>query len=179
MDLQLRGDGVVLRPPLQTDVAAMVQAVQESQPEIGRYLVWAAGDYGPSDAAQWCRSMESGERGHQALHVFDEAGRLLGGVGLHSQDVRNGKIELGYWTRRTVRGRGVAVRASRLLAAAAFDAMGYHRIELIIATENVASQRVAAKLGARFEGTLHDRLHLGHGIVDAYLFALLKRDVQR
>jgi hypothetical protein len=37
---------------------------------------------------------------------------------------------------------------------------------------------VADKLGARREGTLHDRLRLTHGLVDAYLYALLRRDVR-
>lgn len=176
-ELLLRGEGVVLRPPRPGDAAAMVQAVRESQPEIGRYLVWATTAYGPADAAHWCRTVET-DTGHQALHVFDDGGRLLGGVGLHSQDLRNGKVELGYWTRRSAQGRGVARRAARLLAGAAFDAMGYHRIELIIATDNVASQHVAHRLGARLEGTLHDRLALPHGVVDAYLYALLKRDIR-
>lgn len=176
VDLLLRGDGIVLRPPRQGDVEAMVQAVRESQPDIGRYLVWATAAYGSADAAHWCRSVAA-DSGHQALHVFDDDGHLLGGVGLHSQDLRNGKIELGYWTRRSAQGRRVAQRAARLLAGAAFDAMGYHRIELIIATDNIASQHVAHRLGARFEGTLHDRLSLPHGVVDAYLYALLKRDV--
>jgi len=42
----------------------------------------------------------------------------------------------------------------------------------------VASQRVADKLGARQEGLLHDRLKLRHGTVDAWLYALLKRDLR-
>lgn len=175
MDLTLRGEGLVLRRPAPGDAAAMVQAVRESQPEIGRFLAWATLDYGPADADQWC-NLDANDTSSHPLHVFDEAGRLLGGVGLHSADVRNGKVELGYWTRSTARGTGVAVRSARLLVRCAFDVLGYSRVELIIATDNAASQRVADKLGARCEGCLRDRLRLPHGLVDAYVYALVKRD---
>jgi RimJ/RimL family protein N-acetyltransferase len=178
VELQLRGEGLVLRRPRPADAPAMAEAVRESQPEIGRFLVWATPDYATADAEQWCRSVEQTDPGTHPLHVFDQTGQLLGGVGLHSQDLRNGKIELGYWTRARARGRGVAVRASRLLTDCAFDAMGFARVELIIALDNVASQRVADKLGARREGILHDRLRLTHGLVDAHLYALLRRDVR-
>ncbi len=177
MTVHLFGDGLILRPPHRNDTAAMVSAVRESQPEIGRFLIWATADYGATDADQWCRAVDNPDNGYP-LHVFDEHGSLLGGVGLHAADQRNGKIELGYWTRSSARGRGVAVRATRLLANRAFDVMGFQRIELIVATDNVASQRVADKLGARREGLLHDRLKLRHGLVDAWLYALLKRDLR-
>ncbi len=177
MDLTLRGEGLVLRRPLPGDAAAMVQAVRESQPEIGRFLAWATMDYGPRDADQWCR-VDANDNASNPLHVFDETGRLLGGVGLHSPDVRNGKIELGYWTRSSARGEGVAVRSSRLLIRCAFDVLGYSRVELIIATDNIASQHVADKLGAQREGLLRDRLRLTEGLVDAYVYSLLKRDIR-
>lgn len=177
MALQLYGDGLILRSPHRSDAAAMVQAVRESQPDIGRFLVWATADYAVHDADQWCRTVDTPEIGCP-LHIFDEHGVLLGGVGLHAPDLRNGKVELGYWTRATARGRGVAARATRLLATHAFDVMGYCRVELIIALDNLPSQRVAEKVGARYEGILHDRLKLRHGLVDAHLYALLKRDVR-
>lgn len=177
MTLVLQGDGLLLRAPQPADAQAMVTAIRESQPDIGRFLVWATATYNLADADQWCRAGDGAEQGHQALHVFDAtSGQLLGGVGLHAQDLRNGKVELGYWTRSQARGRGVAVRACHLLVGCAFNAMGFTRIELLIAVDNVASQRVADKLGARREGVLRDRLRLQHGLVDAYVYALLKRD---
>lgn len=177
MDLTLRGEGLVLRRPIPADAPAMIEAVHESQPDIGRFLAWATPDYGPRDADQWCR-VDANDTASNPLHVFDESGRLLGGVGLHSPDARNGKIELGYWTRASARGGGVAVRSARLLVRCAFDVLGYSRVELIIATDNVASQRVADKLGAQREGLLRDRLRLTHGLVDAFVYSLLRRDVR-
>jgi len=177
MSFQLFGDGLILRPPHRSDATAMVQAVRESQPEIGRFLVWATADYSVVDADQWCRAGATPEAGYP-LHVFDESGALLGGVGLHAADQRNGKVEIGYWTRASARGGGVATRAARLVTMRAFDVMGFSRVEMIIAIDNVASQKVAEKVGARREGILRDRLKLRHGLVDAYLYALVKRDVR-
>lgn len=155
----------------------MALAVRESQPDIGRFLVWATADYGVTDADQWCRAVDNPETGY-SMHIFDDADNLLGGIGLHAPDVRNGKVELGYWIRASARGGGIAGRAARLVTDRAFGSLGFTRIELIIAVDNDASRRVAEKLGARYEGILHDRLKLRHGLVDAHLFALLKRDLR-
>jgi len=178
VELYLEGNGLVLRSPRPSDAAAMAEAVRESQPLIGRYLVWAIADYGVTDAAQWCRVGDPTD-GTRPLHVFDHKGTLLGGVGLHAPDLRNGKVELGYWTRSAARGTGVAERASRLVVDHAFTHLGVCRVELIIAVGNVASHRVADKLGARLEGLLRDRLRLRDGLSDAHLYALLARDFRR
>ena len=126
----------------------------------------------------WCRVGDPVD-GSRPMHVFDPAGTFLGGIGLHAPDLRNGKIELGYWTRASARGTGVAVRAARLVVDHAFTQLGMSRVELIIAVGNTASQRVAEKLGARPEGLLHDRLRLRDGLSDAHLYALLARDFRR
>lgn len=174
----LVGEGLHLRPPLGADAAAMVDAVAESQPDLGRWLIWAVPGYTRRDAAGWC------EQGHQdrqlrAFHVLDPAdGRLLGGVGFHGFDPTNRKVEAGYWVRASTRGRGVAVRAVRVALTDLFDSTTTDRVELIIAVGNHASERVAAKLGATREGTLRQRLALAGGPSDASLHSILRSEFQ-
>lgn len=176
MNSHLVGEGVYLRPPEPADVPAMVDAVVESQPDLGHWLVWAVPRYSRREAAAWC------EHGHQdrqlsAFHVFDTGGvRLLGGVGFHGFDPNNGKAELGYWVRSSARGSGVAVAAARVALTDLFERTATERVELIIAVDNHASQRVALKLGAIKEGILRRRLALATGPSDAQLFGLLRSD---
>jgi RimJ/RimL family protein N-acetyltransferase len=72
------------------------------------------------------------------------------------------------------RGRGVCTSALRLVSRMALDDLDVQRMELITDPDNVASQRVAEKVGYRREGIL--RAHLRHPdgrIRDSVMFSLL------
>lgn len=72
-----------------------------------------------------------------------------------------------------------AVRESiaDLMARFAFEQIGLHRVEILAAIPNVASQRVAEKTGAVREGVLRNRLLIGGVSQDAVLFSLIPRDL--
>jgi RimJ/RimL family protein N-acetyltransferase len=67
--------------------------------------------------------------------------------------------------------------ASKLICNFAFDILKLNRIEIVIAEENIISQRVAEKLGAKKEGLLRKRLTVRDIIYDAYLFSLILDDL--
>lgn len=69
---------------------------------------------------------------------------------------RMGLMELGYSTEPAQRGRGLALWVARHALAAGFAAGG-RKATAMVASGNVASQRVMQKLGFQLEGTL--RLH--------------------
>ena len=58
----------------------------------------------------------------------------------------------------------------------AFTEMGLHRIEIIAAVANRASQRVAKKAGGVHEGTLRKRLLIHSEWHDAELYAIIKKN---
>jgi ribosomal-protein-alanine N-acetyltransferase len=59
---------------------------------------------------------------------------------------------LGYWIGQDAQGRGHASAAVRLTLAFAFEEAGLHRVQPAVLPHNLASQRVIAKVGFRFEG---------------------------
>ena len=61
---------------------------------------------------------------------------------------------MGYIVRRDVWGQGVVPEACRAVLAFGFEQSGFDRVELWIDQNNVASQRVAHKLGFRLKGRL-------------------------
>jgi RimJ/RimL family protein N-acetyltransferase len=87
-------------------------------------------------------------RAHAGLVITDAAtGELLGNAGL-APAAERGTGKISYWVAAEARGRGVAVRAVRLLTAWAWQS-GLDRVELWAHVDNVGSQRVAERAGFR------------------------------
>ena len=97
------------------------------------------------------------------------AGQLtLGGITYGSLRAAH----MGYWVDRAVAGRGVIPTAAALAADHAFDVLRLHRLEIAMRPENGASQRVAEKLGFRFEGIRPSFLHIDGDWRDHRVYAL-------
>lgn len=78
---------------------------------------------------------------------------------------------LGYWIDQGYAGRGIIPTAAALGTDHCF-AVGLHRIEIAMRPENVASRRVAEKLGFRFEGVRPRYLHIDGDWRDHLVYAL-------
>ena len=114
-----------------------------------------------------------GEGKAYEFKIVDADGAYLGGCGLNQIDVINKRANLGYWVRSRAAGRGITPRAVFLLRDWAAANTDLHRLEVVVATGNLRSRRVAEKCGAVFEGTLRHRLLLNDVYQDAVLFSLL------
>jgi ribosomal-protein-serine acetyltransferase len=86
----------------------------------------------------------------------------------------NETANVGYWVRTRQTGQGIATAAVRLIARFGFEDLGLRRLELFIAVDNVASRRLAEKVGATFEGVLAAGWPLDHGQLQtaSYCFSL-------
>jgi RimJ/RimL family protein N-acetyltransferase len=105
--------------------------------------------------------------------VTDEA---LGQIGLWFSGVGEGRARLGYWVPARHRGRGLAGRALRTLCPWAFEVAGLARLELYVEPHNVASQRVAASAGFRWEGLLRAWETIGAERRDMVMYSRLPSD---
>ena len=177
-------DGVVtLRPWQREDIPQLVECLDGDE-EIARWLELIPQPYTEKDAREWVDAVASFWRdGTSApFAVLDaDTGRVVGGVGFRWLPDERGVGEVGYWARRNTRGRGVATRATLLLARWVFDELGCERLQLRADDLNVPSQRVAEKAGFHREGTLrsvhynprHDRR------VDFVMYSLLPSELPR
>lgn len=174
-------DGTVtIRPFRRDDVDALYEAVRESIDEVASWLSWCHAGYARSESEEWVKSRpKAWKRGKAySFAVVDAAtGRFLGGNGLNRISRRHQVANLGYWTRTSAAGQGVATRATRLVARFGFEELGLGRIEIVAAVGNAASQRVAQKVGAVREGLLRHRLLIHDERHDAVLFSLLPSDL--
>lgn len=153
-DPPLADSRVALR---QMDDADVPWIVEESRDPLVPRFTSVPEDNTEEDAVSWILAhgplRERGEELH-LLAVDAASGARLGPVGLHHVDWRHRTGEVGYWTARDARGRGLTTAAVRLLCGWALGPLGLERLELRADVDNLASQRVAAKLGFRREGVL-------------------------
>lgn len=147
----------------------MAAACQD--PEIPRFTE-VPSPYSEDDARDFIAKVSSGELAELAFAIVDAGdGELLGSVGLRLP--QPGVGEIGYWVAAPARGRGVAARAVRLLAAWAFDELGYVRIQIHTDPANTASQRVAESAGFTREGVLRSYGVVKGERIDIVMFSLL------
>ena len=167
----------------QQDVDEFLQAVLESKTTLIRWMPWCHADYGVADVERWFETADQMWTNQTAFPMLIRStvdGSLLGGAGL--QDVLlygKREAELGYWVRKSMRGRGIASTAIRAIAAFAFNELKLVRASMRIRLDNTSSRRAAERAGASFEGvTRHGIVH-GDARFDAAHYSLLPADLVR
>jgi len=170
---------ITLRPFQFADIAALYAAIHESLADLKPWMSWAHDGYHEGDARDFiamtrARWSEGGLYGFAITQAGE--GTLLGGCNISQVHPQYRFGNLGYWVRSSQRGKGIAAKAARLAARFAFEKVGLIRVEVIVATTNTASLRVAEKLGAHREGILRNRIVIGQKACDAVMFSLIPED---
>ena len=171
--MELRDDDLVLRPWTEGDVDAMVAGCND--PDVAWWIPTIPQPYTDEDALAFIRGDVRSD--HDALAI-ELDGRVVGGIGMGLNE-HEYRATIGYWVAAASRGRGVCTRALRLLSRYAVDELRLQRVDLITDPDNVASQRVAEKVGFQREGVL--RAHLRHPdgrVRDSVMFSLLPGELR-
>jgi RimJ/RimL family protein N-acetyltransferase len=165
-DPPLAADGIALRVTNDGDAAWITNAWND--PDIARFIVGM-----PSPFTQrWASG------GDVELVIAEAAsGAPLGLVSLRVAERDPGLAAVGYWLRAEARGRGAATVAVQLIARWAFGSLGVQRLELTTAPDNLASQRVAERVGFTREGVLRGLAATENGRRDNVMFSLLPADL--
>jgi ribosomal-protein-serine acetyltransferase len=179
MHTTLTDGHIVLRPFATEDLEATYAAACESIGTVGRWMAWCHPGYELHEASAWIdtcrRNWTAGASCEFA--VFDAANAFCGGVGVNSFNRLNNFANLGYWVRSSRLRRGIATAAAHLAAGFALDQLQFARVEIVIHTDNVASRRVAEKLGATFECVARNRVVLHGRSHDAAVYSLIPEDL--
>ena len=166
--MELHDDDLVLRPWTEDDVPALAAACND--PEITRWIPRIPSPYTEQDALAFIRGEVRPDLDHSFAVTSGRA--VVGSIGMSVNLNRTGHI--GYWVAAHARGQGVCTRALRMLAVWALDDLRLERLELITDPDNVASQRVAEKVGFRREGILRSHLlHRDGRRRDSVMYSLL------
>lgn len=180
MRTELSNDVVSIRRYCAEDIPLLFEAASESVNDMFTWMPWCHQHYSLEESAAFILSREAAwsQKTEFDFAVLDlETNRFLGGVGLNQFNHDHNFANLGYWVRSSSRGRGIATAAALLAARLGFEDLGLHRIEIVAAIGNVASQRVAEKTKAKREGVLRNRLLLHERTHDAVMYSLVAADM--
>src|SRR5262245_5618551 len=175
----LRGPRVVLRPPIDDDVAARLRLGND--PDIIHLYGGSSADLRPmtkGEAQRWVQHL----REHDYAWVI-ERGTLIGGIRLDRVDLRDRRASLAVGIDDKARlGLGLGREAIMLVLRYAFTVLDLHRVSVRVVAYNTRALRAYEKCGftvegrereaAFVDGEWHDDIMLG--IVDREYAALLR-----
>lgn len=177
-DLVLITNRLTLRPFAAEDVGAVAAACSDDL--VQRWLPLPR-PYGIPAALDWCTvaSHELRRSGGclDRAAVLTADGRLAGCVGLKRTDWASRVTEIGYWSAADMRGQGYLTEAVTALSRWVLTEQGFERVELLAATGNLASQRVAERAGFHREGVMRNAGYTHDGRVDLVLYSLIDGDL--
>jgi RimJ/RimL family protein N-acetyltransferase len=146
----LKTERLILKCQQASDIETLVDLWAD--PDVTRYMG------GPRDR-DWLRSVfektaqdSFGERYDLWPVIEKETQQVVGHCGLLQKEVEGRtEIELIYILASSAWGKGYATEIGQALKQYAFEKMGIGRLTALIEPENVASERVALKIGMRLE----------------------------
>lgn len=171
---------VLLRAWIADDVPARMMAF--AAPSVLRFSWPHITPYTEDDARSYFAEQEAARlRGEELAFAFAKPADptvVLGGGSLYGIDRAQGRAAVGYWVDPTYQGRGIATRATRLMAGWAFSELALPRLELTCGPDNHASQRVALRCGFVREGVLRSHIPFKGARRDTVMFSLLPGELR-
>lgn len=174
--LKRKGFRFWLRPYEVQDGYAIFQAANESRSRVGAWMDWLTPSYTVHHSIEWARNVVAGWDSGLCYEfaIIDSAdGELAGCCGLNRINYKDLVCNLGYWVRESKIRKGAAWQATELLKDFGLNVIGFNRIEIVVGIGNTASQKVAEKAGAIYEGIQRMRIRIGDRPHDAHMYALL------
>jgi ribosomal-protein-alanine N-acetyltransferase len=119
------------------------------------------------------RMLAEARTGRALPFVVEYQGKFVGQINI--SDITYGSLRgchFGYWIDQGAAGKGVMTTAAALVTDHLLETLKLHRIEIAIRPENVPSNRLAVRLGYRFEGVRPAFLHIDNAWRDHNVYVM-------
>ena len=163
VDLQMPivTENLIISPPKTGDGVIFFKAVEESYPTFEDAMPWTKIIRNEDDAEEFVRESEANWilkkdiEPYLPLFIYRKDNMLLLGIiGFHHVNWHVPSLEIGYWLRRSQRGKGIMVEAVNALTVYAFKEINVKRIEIRCDILNIKSKAIPEKLGYQMEAVL-------------------------
>ena len=172
---EIETERMILRAVKAGDGAATFEAVFESVNELAPWMPWAHPEPQLKGSVAFNASAQAKWYSREMLDFqwIDKAsGRLIGKGGFHTIDWSVPKLEVGYWVRTSMAGKGYCTEAVMALVNFANTELGAHRLEITSDPRNGPSRKVAEKCGFSLEGILRKNMRDPYGgLRDSCMYA--------
>ncbi len=103
--------------------------------------------------------------------------KIIGYTDIKSIDWNIPKAEIGYFIDKDYEGKGISTKAAENIVGYCFEILQLHKVFLRTHESNIASRRIAEKLGFIVEGNIRSDYKMTNGvIIDVMYYGLLKND---
>lgn len=175
-DLEISSGDLVLRRFAVADLADLVEASNDSLIHLWLPLPTPYTEkHAKSFIGEYSKELLVSGRG--LLRAIDVNGRFGGSIDIKKSDWVARTCEISYWSAPWARGRGVMTSALETLTKWILSEQGMERVEVRVATSNIASQRVADKAGFIREGIARNAGFIHAGRVDLVIFSMVAGDL--
>jgi RimJ/RimL family protein N-acetyltransferase len=174
---KLEDELIVVRRWQEKDIADSIVACADL--EVIRWIPRIPTPYGEQDAREFLDHADRGwEEGTSCSFAITEraSGRTVGSIGVALNEAIG---EIGYFVFAGYRRRGIGERALRLVSQWALEELELGRLQLTAMVDNVASARLAEKVGFRREGVLRAWMDNRGERADVIMHSLLPGEIDR
>jgi RimJ/RimL family protein N-acetyltransferase len=154
----------------------MVEGALESVIEVNPWMDWCTNEFTIDKAKEFIQEQIIAKKNNTAYEfaLFNTEGLYLGGGGVNNISKQCNFANIGYWIRTSETKKGYGTAALKALINWARINTELNRLEVVVATGNYASNRVATKCRAVLEGTAKCRLYNNGQYLDANIYSFTK-----
>jgi ribosomal-protein-alanine N-acetyltransferase len=175
---ELESPRLRLRPLESTDAERITEFMGDRA--VTRFLLYFTYPINPEQVRVWLQNVLSLQPEYCAYWaIVDREKDLLIGVTSLTLDSHNRKGEIGYWLDKAFWGKGLMTEAIWRVIHYGFDDLRLHRLDLTHMVENIASRRVAEKLGFQLEGCWREGHYKDGRFMDVKIYGMLEVDYFR
>ncbi|NQY20032.1 MAG: GNAT family N-acetyltransferase [Campylobacteraceae bacterium] len=147
--------------------------IKENSTYLEKWLVWPAHCKNEKDFISYIRkSLHDYADGKSMVCGIWFNGELVGNASFNTINHELKKVEIGYWIKESVQGNGIINRVCKKLIEIAFSELSMNKIEISVASDNMASRAVCKRLGMKLEGIISNAENLNGRIVDHSIYGL-------
>ncbi|MQR02589.1 GNAT family N-acetyltransferase [Glaciimonas soli] len=177
---EIHSERLLIRVAKPGDGAMFNQAIAESAAHLKDWLSWVTPVPNVDQSELSCRQAYARfllNEDLMAFFILKSTGELVGGGGLHYVNWDLRRFEVGYWGRTRYLGNGLISEAVKALMQYAMENLHASRVFLTMDERNLASRRLAERVGFEIEGTLRqDRRNIQGNLRNTRVYSVIRVD---
>lgn len=160
-----------------SDATTLFAAIDQNRTNLRTWLPFVDQTKEQLDSEKFIqRIIENRDHSFNEEYMIWHQGGFVGVIGFHNTDRVNEKTELGYWLIDEARGQGIITKCCKKIIEIGFEKMRLNRITIRCAVGNLASEKIAQKLGFTFEGVELSGERYNDTFFDLKQYSLLQKD---